>query len=141
MEDQVAASLNSERLMALLSLFFGALALLLTSIGLYGVLAYSVAQRTNEIGLRMALGAQRRDVISLVMRESMVHVVIGIGAGMIAVFGTSRLVETMLYGIRPNDAGNLILAVVVFLVVAGTAAYLPARRASHLEPLRALREE
>lgn len=141
MEDQIAASLNSERLMALLSLFFGALALLLTSIGLYGVLAYSVAQRTNEIGVRMALGAQRRDVISLVMRESMAHVVIGIFVGIIAVLGTSNVVSTLLYGIRPNDAGNLIVAVTVFLAVAGTAAFLPARRASRLEPLLALREE
>jgi predicted permease len=141
MEDQVAASLDSERLMALLSLFFGVLALLLTSIGLYGVLAYSVAQRTNEIGVRMALGAQRRDVILLVMRESMAYVAIGISAGVITVLGTSRLVSALLYGIRPNDAGNLALAVILFLLVAGTAAYLPARRASHLEPLVALREE
>ena len=141
MEDQLAASLNSERLMALLSLFFGVLALLLTSIGLYGVLAYSVAQRTNEIGVRMALGAQRRDVILLVMRESMAHVVIGISAGIVAVLGTSRLVVALLYGIRPNDGANITIAVVLFVLVAGTAAYLPARRASHLEPLLALREE
>ncbi len=141
MDEQVAASLNSERLMALLSLFFGALALLLTSIGLYGVLAYSVAQRTNEIGVRMALGAQRGNVILLVMRESMGHVAIGISAGILAVLGTSRLVGALLYGIRPNDAGNLMMAVVVFLLVAGMATYLPARRASHLEPLLALREE
>jgi ABC-type antimicrobial peptide transport system permease subunit len=141
MEGQVAASLNSERLMALLSLFFGVLALLLTSIGLYGVLAYSVAQRTNEIGVRIALGAQRRDVILLVMRQSMAYVAIGISAGVIAVLGSSKLIAAMLYGIRPNDAANLSLAVIVFLLVAGTAAYLPARRASHLEPLCALREE
>ncbi len=141
MEDQIAASLDSERLMALLSLFFGVLALLLTSIGLYGVLAYSVAQRTNEIGVRMALGAQRRDVILLVMRESMAHVAIGISAGIVAVLGTSKLIAALLYGIQPNDVGNLALAVIVFLLVAGTAAYLPARRASHLEPLCALREE
>jgi predicted permease len=141
MEDQIADSLGSERLMALLSLFFGALALLLTAIGLYGVLAYSVAQRTNEIGVRMALGAQRHNVILLVMRESMAHVAIGISAGILAVLGTSRLVAALLYGIRPNDAANMAVAVVLFLSFAGTAAFLPARRASHLEPLLALREE
>lgn len=141
MIDHVAASLDSERLMASLSLFFGTLALLLTSIGLYGVLAYSVARRTNEIGVRMALGAQRFDVMLIVMRESMLHVAIGIGVGIAAVLATSKLVASLLYGVTPNDVGNLALAVTIFLLVAGTAAYLPARRASFLEPVLALREE
>lgn len=141
MDEQVAESLASERLMASLSLFFGVLALLLTSIGLYGVLAYTVTRRTTEIGLRMALGAQRRDVLLLVARESVVQVILGVVIGIAAVLATSHLVASMLYGVRPNDLGTLSFAVMVLLLVAGLAAYLPARRASRLEPLAALREE
>ena len=141
MQGQVDDSLGSERLMACLSVFFGILALALTSIGLYGVLAYGVARRTGEIGVRMALGAGRSNVIWLVVRETMSYVGIGMAAGVIAVLATSRLVASLLYGIRPNDAGNLVLAVLTFLLVGAMAAYFPARRASKLDPLQALREE
>ena len=127
--------------MACLSVFFGVLALLLSAIGLYGILAYAVARRTGEIGVRMALGAQRHSVVILVVREAIGQVAIGIAVGVIAVLATSRLVATLLYGIRPNDPGNLLLAIVAFLLVAAAAAYLPARRASRLDPLVALREE
>jgi ABC-type antimicrobial peptide transport system permease subunit len=141
MQEHVDDSLGSERLMASLSVFFGVLALLLSAIGLYGILAYAVARRTGEIGVRMALGAQRRNVVSLVVREAIGQVTIGIAVGVIAVLATARLVASLLYGIRPNDPGNLLLAVAVFLLVAAAAAYLPARRASRLDPLLALREE
>jgi ABC-type antimicrobial peptide transport system permease subunit len=128
-------------LLASLSVFFGVLALLLTSVGLYGVLAYSVTRRTGEIGLRMALGAHRRNVVLLVVRGTLGHVVAGIAVGVMLVLLLSKLVAGLLYGIRPNDPGNLVLAVAVFLVVAAGAAYLPARRASRLDPMMALREE
>jgi predicted permease len=141
MQEHVDDSLGSERLMACLSVFFGVLALLLSAIGLYGILAYAVARRTGEIGVRMALGAQRHSVVILVVREAIGQVAIGIAVGVIAVLATSRLVATLLYGIRPNDPGNLLLAIVAFLLVAAAAAYLPARRASRLDPLVALREE
>lgn len=141
MRDQVDDSLGRERLLASLSVFFGVLALLLTSVGLYGVLAYSVTRRTGEIGIRMALGAQRRNVVLLVVRETFAHVVAGIAVGVMLVLLLSKLVAGLLYGIQPNDPGNLVLAVGVFLVVAAGAAYLPARRASGLDPMMALREE
>lgn len=141
MQQQVADSLGRERLMASLSLFFGVLALLLTSIGLYGILGYTVARRTGEIGVRMALGAKGRDVIWLVLRETAGHIAIGIGVGIAAVFLLSRLVASLLYGIQPNDPGNLILAIAVLTATALLASYLPARRASRLDPMLALREE
>lgn len=141
MEEQVGDSLGSQRLMASLSVFFSVLALLLTSIGLYGVLAYSVERRTGEIGIRMALGAPRRSVILLVMHETTGHVLAGILAGIVLVLMLSRLIAGLLYGIEPNDAGNLALAVFAFLVVAAVAAYVPAHRAGSLDPLAALREE
>jgi len=141
MRQQVADSLGRERLMASLSSFFGVLALLLTSIGLYGILSYAVARRTGEIGVRIALGARERDVIWLVLRETVGHVTAGVGIGIVAALSLSKLVASLLYGIRPNDPGNLILAVVVFAAIAMLASYLPARRAGRLDPMRALREE
>lgn len=141
MQEQVDESLARERLMATLSVFFGILALLLTSIGLYGILAYGVVRRTAEIGVRMALGARGHDVIWLVLRETIGLVAIGTAFGVIAVLTTSRVIASLLYGIRPNDPGNLALAVLVLISVAAIAAYLPARRASRLDPMLALREE
>jgi predicted permease len=141
MQEQLDDSLGSERLMASLSVFFGVLALLLSAIGLYGILAYAGARRAGEIGVRMALGAKRSSVVLLVVREAVSQVAIGIAIGVIAVLATSRLVASLLYGIQPNDPGNLLLAVASFLLIAAAAAYLPARRASRLDPLQALREE
>jgi predicted permease len=141
MQQQLDDSLGRERLMASLSMFFGLLALLLTSIGLYGILGYTVARRTGEIGVRMALGARRHDVVLLVLRETMGVIAIGVAAGVVTVIGMSRLVANFLYGIEPNDPGNLVLAVLLLIVVAMLAAYLPALRASRLDPMLALREE
>ena len=141
MQKQVNDSLGRERLMASLSVFFGVLALLLTSIGLYGILSYTVARRTGEIGVRIALGARPPNVIWLVVRETISHIAIGIVTGIVVVLAMSRLVASLLYGIRPNDPGNLVLAVLVLTGFATLAAYLPARRASRLDPMLALREE
>jgi predicted permease len=141
MEDQVKDSLGRERLMASLSLFFGVLALLLTCIGLYGILAYTVARRTGEIGMRVALGASRANVIWLILRDTLWHVGAGALVGVAAVLATSRFIAGFLYGVKPNDPWMLALAVTALTVVALAAAWLPARRAARLDPMVALRDE
>ncbi len=141
MQQQVDDSLGRERLMASLSVFFGVLALLLTSIGLYGILGYMVTRRTGEIGVRMALGAPRHNVIWLILRDALTHMIIGIAAGAVAVLAMSRFVASMLYGMQPNNPGNLVMAVFILATVAGVAAYLPAYRASRVDPMQALRAE
>jgi predicted permease len=130
-----------ERMLAKLSSFFSLLALLLASIGLYGVMSYDVARRTHEIGIRMALGAQRRDVVGLVMRETMLLVVIGVIIGLIAALGATRLIESRLYGLKPNDPLTIALAGLLLLTVAAIAGYLPALRASRVDPMLALRHD
>src|SRR5215212_9588542 len=137
----VQGSMLRERLMATLSGFFGVLALVLAAIGLYGILSYAVASRTNEIGIRMALGANTRRVVMLILREALVLVVIGIVAGIPAVLVLARFAETLLFDLSPTDPVSLVLAGVVMLAVAIVAAYLPARRATRIDPLVALRYE
>ncbi|HEX7361197.1 MAG TPA: ABC transporter permease [Bryobacteraceae bacterium] len=141
MREQADDSLSRERMMASLSIFFGLLALLLTSVGLYGILAYAVTRRTGEIGIRMALGARGHEVVWIVLRETLGPVAVGIAVGTVAVLALSRLIAGLLYGIRPNDPGNLLLAVFALLFVGAAAAYIPARRASRIDPAVALREE
>ena len=137
----VQESLLRERLMAQLSGFFGILALLLASIGLYGLLSYAVASRTNEIGIRMALGARTRDVVSLILKESLVLVLIGVGVGVPVVLYVVRFAESLLFELSPTDPLSLVGAGLVLLFVATFAAYLPARRATKVDPLVALRDE
>jgi len=138
---QVAASLQRERLLATLSSGFGLLALLLSCLGLYGILSYTVARRTNEIGLRMALGAGRRDVLWLVLRDALRLVLIGAALGVPAALAASRLVASQLFGISAADPGAVVAATLALLVVAAVAGYLPARRATRVDPLVALRCE
>jgi putative ABC transport system permease protein len=138
---QVAESLTRERLLATLSGFFGGLALLLATIGLYGVMSYNVARRRNEIGIRMALGAERSRVLNMVLREVAILVGIGLAIGLCVSLATTRFVASFLYGIKSNDATTLSLAAAVLALVAAIAGYLPARRASRLDPMAALREE
>src|SRR5262249_47586769 len=126
---------------ARLSSFFGLLALLLVCIGLYGMMSYGVARRTNEIGIRMALGSQRGDVIWMVMRETLLLVIIGVVIGLAASLAANRLIESMLYGLTPNDPTTILLAMLLMTSVAAFAGYLPARRASLIDPLAALRYE
>jgi predicted permease len=133
--------LIEDRLLAKIATFFSLLALLLASIGLYGVMAYDVARRTHEIGIRMALGAQRRDVVGLVMRETMLLAVIGVIIGLIAALGATRLIESRLYGLKPNDPLTIALAGLLLLTVAALAGYLPSRRASRVDPMLALRHD
>ena len=138
---QVSESLIRERLLATLSGFFGALALLLATIGLYGVMSYNVARRRNEIGIRMALGAERSRVLQMVLREVAILIGIGLAIGLGAAVATTRFVESFLYGIKSTDLLTLFVAAGVLALVAALAGYLPARRASRLDPMVALREE
>src|SRR5580658_2346864 len=140
-ETQVDESLLQPRMVALLSAFFGGLALLLAMIGLYGVTAYGVARRQAEIGIRMALGAQPGSVIWLVLREVAAMLAIGTIIGLVASMAAGRLVASLLYDVKPDDAVPLAVAAVVLGIATGIAAYLPAHRAARLDPMAALREE
>ena len=139
--EQVERNLQQERVFAQAYAMFGGLALLLASIGLFGVMSYSVARRTSEIGIRMALGAQRGDVLRLVMRESMLLVVIGIVAGLAVAVAASRLVASLLFGLAATDAPTILLATLVMAGVSAIAGYLPARRAARVDPMVALHYE
>jgi predicted permease len=141
MQDAVDASLLGETLIAKLSSLFGVLALLLSAVGLYGVVAYMSAQRTVEIGIRMALGADRHSVVWLVLRQVLILVLAGIVVGAPVAFFASRLVGSQLYDMTPHDPTTIVLAVIVLSTVALVAGCLPARRASKVNPIAALRAE
>lgn len=127
--------------MATLSGFFGFLAVLLATVGLYGVISYTVARRTNEIGIRVALGAQRGHVISMIMREAAALLAIGLVLGSALALAASRTATSLLFGLKPNDPVTLALAVAALAAVAAAASFLPAHRAARLDPMAALREE
>ena len=141
LSEHIGLSLAQERLVARLATFFGLLALLLACVGLYGVLAYAVAQRTNEIGIRIALGAMRRDVIWLVLREALALVGAGVVIGLLASLAATRTVPTLIFGLKPNDPMTIAAATLLLLAVAALACYAPARRASRVDPMATLREE
>ena len=141
MDAQIADTLVRERLTAALSGFFGALASVLTLVGLYGVIAYTVARRTNEIGIRIALGASRRAVIALVLREAGALVATGLVAGLVLAVLTARLATALLFGLQPHDPFTLALAAAMLGAVALLASYMPARNAARIEPVQALRIE
>ena len=141
LSQQVESSLTRERLLARLSGFFGALALLLATVGLYGTLSYSVARRRNEIGIRIALGAARGRVVRLVLGEVTRIVALGIALGAVAALTATRWVESFLYGLTPSDPTTIIGAVVVLATVALAAGALPAWRAARVDPISALRED
>jgi predicted permease len=134
-------TLVRDKLMARLSSFFGLLALLLASIGIYGVLSYSVARRTNEVGLRMALGAPRSTVLWLIMRDVLALVAIGLAIGVPGAAWLERLASGMFYGLANVDSVSIAAGIGILALVAGVAAYLPARRASLVDPTTALRYE
>jgi ABC-type antimicrobial peptide transport system permease subunit len=137
----IEESLVRDRLMATLSGLFGGLALLLASIGLYGILSYGVASRTKEIGIRMALGAQSREVLGLIMREALILVLIGVVVGVPVIFAATRFAASLLFDLTPTDPLSLSLAALLLFAVAMVAGYLPARRATKVDPLVALRYE
>ena len=141
LEQQLDKSLMSERLLASLSGVFGLLATLLAAIGLYGVMAYMVVRRTREIGIRMALGANRGSVVWLVMREVLVLSVVGVALGSAAAYAATHLVQTQLFGILPTDAPTMALSAFGIATVAILSGYLPARRATAIDPMRALHWE
>jgi len=141
MSEQVERSLARERAVARLTGFFGVLALLLAAMGLYGVMSYSVARRTNEIGLRMALGAPRGQVVGLVMRDIVRLVAAGVAAGLIAAAATTRLAASLLFGLSAHDPATVAAATLAMVAVALAAGFLPARRAAETDPMVALRHE
>lgn len=141
LERIIEGTILRERLMATLSGFFGVLALVLACIGLYGILSYGVASRTNEIGIRMALGAQARDVRWLIVREALFLVIAGVAVGLPLIVAVTRLASSLLFGLTPTDPVSLFFAALLMLVVAFVAGYLPSRRATRVDPLVALRCE
>jgi predicted permease len=138
---QVAGNFNQERLIARLTTLFGALALILASVGLYGITAYSVARRTREIGLRMALGANRAKVVALVLRGASVQVGIGLLIGIPVALAGGRFMAAQLYNVRTYDPLTLAAAVLILSAFAAFAGFIPARRAASIEPMKALRTE
>jgi len=141
LKPMIEATILRERLLATLSFFFGLLALLLACIGLYGILSYGVASRTNEIGIRMAIGAGRREVFWLILRESLLLVVVGVVVGLPIIFAVTRLASSLLFGLTPTDPVSLFVAALLMLLVALVAGYLPSRRATRVDPLVALRTD
>jgi ABC-type antimicrobial peptide transport system permease subunit len=139
--DQIERRVAQERLFALAYSLFGGLALLLACIGLFGLMSYNVSRRTSEIGIRIALGAQRAGVIGMVLRESMMMVVAGVIIALAAAVGASRLVTAILFGLSPTDVWTMTAAIVLMSGVCLIAGYLPARRASRVDPMVALRYE
>jgi ABC-type antimicrobial peptide transport system permease subunit len=138
---QIAERVAQSRLFADLSSLFGLLALALVSVGLYGVMSFTVARRTHEIGIRMALGARARDVRRMVMRETLVLTSIGMVIGLGAAIATTRLIASQLFGLSANDPLTIATAVLLLIMVAAVAGGLPARRASRVDPMIALRHE
>jgi predicted permease len=145
--EQVELRFRQEKLFAQAYSLFGGLALLIASVGLFGLMSYNVSRRTNEIGIRMALGAQRSDVLRLVMRESMILVVVGLVIGLGIALGTGQYLaarqylEALLYGLSPTNVVAIVFAILLLAVVSAVAGYLPARRASRVDPMVALHYE
>jgi len=134
-------TLTEERLFATLLAFFGGLAMLLAAIGLYGVMSYSVAQRTNEIGIRMALGAQASGVLRMVISQGLVYSILGMFVGAVAAFAMKRVVESQLFGVEATDPLTFVVAGFTLIAVALLACWVPARRATKVDPVIALRTE
>jgi ABC-type antimicrobial peptide transport system permease subunit len=138
--DQVNASLTQERIVAMLSSFFGALALLLAGLGLYGVTSYAVNRRRTEIGIRMALGAAPGGVVRMVLRRVALLVGLGLVAGAAASLWAAKFVGPLVYGLQPRDPLTLTVAALVLATIGAMAGWLPARRAARIDPARVLRE-
>ncbi len=141
MSERIGAQLGADRMIAVLLSIFGGGALLLAAIGIYGVMGYSVAQRTREIGIRIALGAEQRDILRLIVGQGMVLVLVGAGIGLALAFAATRVLKSLLFGISTTDPLTFSVVVLVLIAVALLACYVPARRATKVDPLEALRYE
>jgi ABC-type antimicrobial peptide transport system permease subunit len=141
LDEQVGRSLNTEHMLATLSGSFGTIALLLSMVGLYGVMSFVVTQRTREIGIRLALGAMRWSAIWLVLRDALAMILIGTGIGLPFVWALGRLVESQLYDVKPSDPAVLAITILVLSSTGLGAALIPAHRASGINPTDALRVE
>jgi putative ABC transport system permease protein len=139
--EQIEESIFADRLMAVLSAVFGGLAALLAAIGIYGVMAYSVTQRTQEIGIRVALGAQQSDVLKLIVGQGLTLIVAGVGLGIGASFALTRLIASLLYGVGATDPVTFVIVTALLVGIALLACFVPARRASKVDPIIALRYE
>jgi len=141
MEDVIAQSMSPQRFNFLLLASFAALALLLAAVGIYGVLSYTVRRRVREIGIRMALGATNSDILKMVVSDGMKPILIGVGIGLAAAVALSRLVASLIFGVRPTDPLTFTAVAVTLIIVGILANILPAYRATRIEPVRTLREE
>jgi ABC-type antimicrobial peptide transport system permease subunit len=139
--NQLDDSLVEERLVASLSSIFGLLALLLTSVGLYGLMAYTVNRRTGEIGIRMALGAERGRIASMILHETLLLVACGLAIGVPVAALAARLIASQLFALKPGDPVTFLTACAIMAAVTVIASFLPARRAASVDPMRALRSE
>jgi ABC-type antimicrobial peptide transport system permease subunit len=138
---QIDETISQERTFANLCTCFALLALIIACVGLYGTMAYAVARRTSEIGVRMALGAERRRILWMVMREVLVLTAIGLTIGALVATETSRFVASFLFGVKPNDPATYVTAILILAAAAVAAGYAPAWRASRIDPMSALRHE
>jgi len=141
MEDVVASALARPRAYAVLFTIFSGLGLVLAAIGIYGVMAYAVAQSTRELGVRLALGARRQEIVAMVLGRAAILAGTGIVLGVLGALGVTRYLQGMLFGLTPLDAATFVFTALVFGVVAMVASYVPARRATQVDPLIALRSE
>ena len=141
MEEIVARSLTRDRFSVFVLGAFACLALILAAVGLYGVVAYGVTQRTNEIGIRIALGAEPRGIQRLVVVQSLRMVLIGLGLGLVGAVAVTGILRSLLYEVKPRDPMTFAGVTILLLAVALAAAFIPARRASHVDPVLALRTE
>jgi ABC-type antimicrobial peptide transport system permease subunit len=141
MEQILSESTSRQNFNMLLLSIFAGIAVLLAAIGIYGLMSYAVEQQTQEFGIRMALGADSRALVRLILKQGMTPALLGVAAGLAIAFGVTRLLGSLLYGVKPTDPASFVAVAVVLTAVALAATYLPARRAAGLDPVIALREE